>query len=44
MPRVDAGQHILYADHWIRVRRPGEQVAPAVGPAPNNRLLDPHDP
>lgn len=24
MPRVDAGQNVLFADHWIRVRRPGE--------------------
>jgi hypothetical protein len=24
MPRVNAGQGILFADHWIRVRKPGE--------------------
>jgi hypothetical protein len=29
MPRVDAGQFILFSDHWIRVRRPGE---PSPGP------------
>jgi hypothetical protein len=22
MPRVDSGQHVLFSDHWIRVRRP----------------------
>jgi hypothetical protein len=44
MPRVDAGQHILYADHWIRVRRPGEPAQRPRGPAPNLRLLDTPDP
>jgi hypothetical protein len=24
MPQVDSGQHILFSDHWIRVRREGE--------------------
>jgi hypothetical protein len=38
MPRVDAGQHVLFADHWIRVPSPGEP-APR-GPAPNFRPLD----
>ena len=44
MPRVEAGQHVLFADHWIRVRRPGEPVLPLRGPAPNLRLLDTPDP
>ena len=44
MPRVDAGQHVLFADHWIRVRRPGEPTLPPRGPAPNLRLLDTPDP
>ena len=44
MPRVDAGQHVLFTDHWIRVRRPGEPALPLRGPAPNLRLLDTPDP
>jgi Cytochrome c554 and c-prime len=43
MPRVDAGQHVLFADHWIRVRRPGERVQ-RPGPPPNLKLLDAPDP
>jgi hypothetical protein len=28
MPKVDSGQHVLFTDHWIRVRRPsGEPPA-----------------
>jgi hypothetical protein len=42
MPRVDAGQHVLFADHWIRVRRPGD-TAPR-GPAPIFHLLDAPEP
>ena len=44
MPRVDAGQHVLFADHWIRVRRPGDTDSAPRGPAPNLRLLDTPDP
>jgi hypothetical protein len=44
MPRVDAGQHVLFADHWIRARRPGEPASPPLRPAPNLRLLDTPDP
>ncbi len=44
MPRVDAGQHVLFADHWIRVRRPGEPSLPLRGPPPNFQLLDTPDP
>jgi hypothetical protein len=44
MPRVDAGQHILFADHWIRVRRPGEPVQRRPGPPPDLKLLDTPDP
>jgi hypothetical protein len=44
MPRVDAGQHILFADHWIRVRRPGESPRGPGGPPPNLKLLDTPDP
>jgi hypothetical protein len=28
MPRVDPGQNILFTDHWIRIRHPGESTAP----------------
>jgi hypothetical protein len=44
MPRVDAGQHVLFADHWIRVRRPGEPMQRRPGPPPNLKLLDTPDP
>lgn len=40
MPRVDAGQHILFTDHWIRVRREGEPMLPLNGPTPNLKSLD----
>jgi hypothetical protein len=44
MPRVEAGQHIRFADHWIRIRRPGESALPLRGPEPNFQLLDTPDP
>ncbi len=44
MPRVEAGQHVLFADHWIRVRRPGEAMPTLRGPAMNLKLLDTPDP
>ncbi len=44
MPRVDSGQHVLFADHWIRVRRPGESAQSIRVPAPNLKLLDTPDP
>jgi hypothetical protein len=44
MPRVDAGQHVLFTDHWIRVRRPGETTSSPRGPLPNLKLLDVPDP
>jgi hypothetical protein len=44
MPRVDAGQHIPFADHWIRARRQGVPATPPRGPAPDLRLLDTPDP
>jgi hypothetical protein len=44
MPRVEAGQNVLFADHWIRIRRPGERMIPLRGPAPNLRLLDTPEP
>jgi Cytochrome c554 and c-prime len=44
MPRVDSGQRVLFADHWIRVRRPGEAVLRRPGPPPNLKLLDTPDP
>jgi hypothetical protein len=34
MPRVDSGQFILFSDHWIRVRRPGEPTAVPGFPVP----------
>jgi hypothetical protein len=42
MPRVDAGQHVLFADHWIRVpssERPGPRAA-----APRFRPVDVPEP
>ncbi len=33
MPRVDAGQGVLFADHWIRVRRRPDPSASAAGSA-----------
>jgi len=27
MPRVDSGQHVLFTDHWIRIRSPDESPA-----------------
>jgi len=27
MPRVDSGQHVLYTDHWIRIRGAGDPPA-----------------
>ncbi len=44
MPRVDAGQHVQFADHWIRVRRASESMLPLNGPAPNLKLLDTPEP
>jgi len=35
MPRVEAGQHILFSDHWIRIRREGERSLSAPTPLPN---------
>jgi Cytochrome c554 and c-prime len=32
MPRVDPGQHILFTDHWIRVRRAAESRPISVPP------------
>jgi hypothetical protein len=29
MPKVDSGQHILFSDHWIRIRREGESSSTA---------------
>jgi hypothetical protein len=43
MPRADSGQHILFTDHWIRVRRPGESSRlRAAGPIRD--LFDPTEP
>jgi hypothetical protein len=44
MPRVDAGQHILFADHWIRARRSDQPSPPAHEPSPMLRLLDTRNP
>lgn len=44
MPRVECGQHVLFADHWIRIRRANEPVQPLRGPAMNLRLLDTPEP
>jgi predicted CXXCH cytochrome family protein len=40
MPRVDAGQRVLYTDHWIRVRHPGESTAPPRQPSHAGGLID----
>ncbi len=40
MPRVDAGQHILFTDHWIRVRHEGESMLPLNGPSSNLKSID----
>jgi hypothetical protein len=44
MPRVDSGQHVLYTDHWIRVRRPVESASKPRVPAANLDFLDPVEP
>jgi hypothetical protein len=44
MPRVDSGQHILFTDHWIRIRRAGEAASSARGARLNLDLLDPAEP
>jgi hypothetical protein len=44
MPRVEAGQNVLFADYWIRIRRPGESRLPLQGPPANLRLLDTLEP
>jgi hypothetical protein len=35
MPRVDAGQNILFSDHWIRIRSEGESSLSIPTPVPN---------
>jgi hypothetical protein len=40
MPRVDAGQHVLFADHWIRIHRPGESRLPLYTPSPKMTPLN----
>ncbi|HZW31890.1 MAG TPA: multiheme c-type cytochrome [Isosphaeraceae bacterium] len=44
MPRVDSGQHILFTDHWIRIRRPGQSRTMRRGPGPELDLLVPTEP
>jgi Cytochrome c554 and c-prime len=46
MPRLNAGQSILYSDHWIRVHQPGESPAGPVAPllAPARQGPDPPKP
>jgi Cytochrome c554 and c-prime len=46
MPRVDAGQFVLFSDHWIRVRRPAESSSRTDGPVlvPKRDLHDPPRP
>jgi hypothetical protein len=41
MPRVDSGQNVLFTDHWIRIRQPGETIARPRTPAPSLDLLEP---
>jgi hypothetical protein len=36
MPRVDSGQNVLFTDHWIRIRQPGEAA-----PTPRRRPANP---
>jgi hypothetical protein len=40
MPRVDSGQHVLFTDHWIRVRKGGVPASPKDLPAPTLDLID----
>jgi hypothetical protein len=44
MPRVDVGRRVLFADHWIRVRRAGESAPSIRVPAPNPKRFDTPDP
>ena len=41
MPQVDSGQHILFSDHWIRVRRQGESSLSIPTSVPGLDLLAP---
>jgi hypothetical protein len=41
MPQVDAGQFILFSDHWIRVRRPGEPAPGAESAGLTRRIFAP---
>jgi len=38
MPRIDSGQHVLFTDHWIRIRDDGKSTTL---PQPSNRARDP---
>jgi hypothetical protein len=44
MPRVDSGQHVLFTDHWIRIRQSGESPPRPRRPAHNLDLLEPAEP
>jgi hypothetical protein len=41
MPKVDAGQHVLFSDHWIRVRTKGESALSIPTSVPNVDSLVP---
>jgi Cytochrome c554 and c-prime len=41
MPQVDSGQHILFSDHWIRIRRQGESSLSIPTSVPGLDLLAP---
>jgi hypothetical protein len=44
MSRVDSGQHILFTDHWIRVRQPGAAQRMRPQPPSDLDLFDPPHP
>jgi hypothetical protein len=43
MPRVDSGQHILFTDHWIRIRHAGEPTPKSGQSIRNPDVLNPAD-
>jgi len=44
MPKVESGQHILFSDHWIRIRRKGETSSTARPPESRPAFTDRDEP
>src|SRR5262249_5590186 len=44
MSRVDSGQHVLFTDHWIRIRHTGESASGSRGSASSQDLFEPAEP